>query len=133
MSNFTSNSVLSNNDMLTETLRGFLEAILFVSEDVQDMGIIDFVDSDINDIFTNYIDVFVNMVDASSVLMDEAENHGFEQLGRDMYFDLIGAGVGLWEQKETSNLNKLWEAIRNTKVVEEFEVFKNGDKVGISI
>lgn len=133
MSNFTSNSVLTNNDMMTETLRGFLSAIIFDNVDIEDMAIIDFNDDDINDIFTNYIDVFVNMVDASSVLMEEAENHGFGQLGFDMYYDLVGGGVGLFEQKETSNLNDLWTVMRNTKVVQEFEVFKNGDKVGISI
>lgn len=131
--NISHNLVLESNDMMLSTLHGFLEAMLFVKEEFDGYGIIDIAIDDISDIYSNYIEVFINMVDASSTLMEEAENHGFEQLGRDMYFDLDGHGVGLWEQIETANLNKLWSAMRDTKAVTPFESFIDGDVIRVSL
>lgn len=129
----THDVVLSSNDMMLSTLRGFLEAMLFTNEEFDGYGIIDISIDDISDIYSNYIEVFINMVDASSTLMEEAENHGFVQLGRDMYFDLDGHGVGLWEQKETAMLDKLWTAMRDSKVVTPFESFIEGDVIRVSL
>ncbi|QDP64810.1 MAG: hypothetical protein GOVbin2917_125 [Prokaryotic dsDNA virus sp.] len=56
-------------------------------------------------------------------LLEELLDHGAEESGHDLALQMLGHGVGFWENKNTKQLDQLLDLLVDKKVLKPFRLF----------
>lgn len=66
---------------------------------------------------------FYTFVLADEYLLNELLDHGGSSTGHDLSLQLLGHGVGFWENKNTKQLDQLLDLLVDKKVLKPFRLF----------
>ena len=108
---------------------GFIEAMIWQDEDLDDsgLGIYD-LDYLADQLVTLTVNKFLTVCYLDDHATSELIDHGFAQVGHDLCLQLLGHGVGLWNQSTTKNLNILLDFCLDTGAIKPFTLYDDNSE-----
>ena len=107
---------------LQQIVKGFSTALIW-----QDEQLNQYADKNISyhakDKIENVCRTFYMFCLADDHLLNELLDHGAEQTGHDLALQMLGHGVGFWENENTKQLDQLLDLLLDKKVVKPFHLY----------
>lgn len=101
---------------------GFIEALIWQDETLDHYSGSD-LSYNASEKIAQTIKTFIFICATNDQAMSEIIDHGFSNTGHDLALQIMGHGVGFWEQDQTKTLDTIVNQILEFKVIKPFELF----------
>jgi hypothetical protein len=109
-----------------EVLNGFIEALIWQDEELDGSTIID-ISYSAKERSKNVVNTFLSATCFDNDATNEVLEHSFGKTGHDIALQMLGHGVGFWEQNSTKRLHTIMDFLINTKAIIPFRYYLNED------
>lgn len=110
------------NDFIDQIKKGFIDALIWHDESLDQYSDLP-LSYDANSKVDQVVNTFIFACSTDDQAMSEIIDHGFEKTGHDLAFQMLGHGVGFWEQEETRSLNNALDHLLDFKVIKPFVLY----------
>jgi len=127
MNNYSINKEQLSKQGKAEILNGFERALIWQDENLDDYSGLHLTYS-AQEKCEQTVNIFVSLVMFSDIAMAEMFNHGLSKCGHDLALQMLGHGVGFWEQKETNKLDRIVNIMLDDKLIKPFHLYHDASE-----
>lgn len=120
--NMRNNKARFNDVVLGQIKNGFERALLWQNEQLDEHSSVK-LSYAAQEKCDQTIAIFLSMVCTHNKATDQVFNHGLTQTGHDLALQMLGHGVGFWEQHESDYLSVILDFLLDMKSIKPFELY----------